>query len=42
MGRKRKSPEKPKKGSGRKLKKQQAPEIPDYLKVAKGSLTDFR
>jgi len=37
MGRKRKSPEKSKKGLGRKVKKQQPPEIPDYLKKAKGS-----
>jgi len=38
MGRKRKSPEKPKKGLGRRAKKQQPPVIPDYLKEAKGSL----
>jgi len=37
MGRKRISPEKSKKGLGRRSKKQQAPEIPDYLKVSKGS-----
>ena len=38
MGRKRKSPEKPRKGLGRKAKKQQPPEIPALLKDAKGSL----
>jgi len=37
MGRKRKSPEKPKKGLGRRARKQQPPEIPAYLE-AKGSL----
>jgi len=36
MGRKRKSPEKSKKGLGRRARKQQPPEIPDYLKEAKG------
>jgi len=36
MGRKRKSPEELKKGSGRKARKQQPPKIPDYLKESKG------
>jgi len=37
MGRKRKSPEKSQKRLGRKARKQQPPEIPEYLKEAKGS-----
>jgi len=37
MGRKRKSPEKPKKGLGRRARKQQPPETPHYLKEVKGS-----
>ena len=41
MGRKRKSPEKPKKGLGRRARKQQPPVIPDFLNESKGSLAEM-